>query len=296
MKVFSKSGSNPAETIPKEVFKDYFTLEKEVLVNNGDGLCFFDNGEMKGSNVNTVSGPKIFLNSMSGIRKGMEIYRNVDTAFLKQIKESGPERKIPLDFLFKEEGNGFLLSVKDEEGNSFSLPISMEKKEAEKKEMAENNVRDHLGKLGGTIYSLGGITVEWDKPYFIPASQLNEMRRRAIEGISLEREKNYKNEEFRIGKSDIPFITDNLSCEWNVANKLSEQFYKRHGVNHIEPAFELKKGKKVMTTKHCLKRYLGLCSRKGEQVKEPLYLVNEQGKKFLLRFNCGSCEMEIIEN
>ncbi len=166
---------------------------------------------------------------------------------------------------------------------------------AEKKEKAEDNLKSQLNKLGGTIFSLKDFDVQWSKPYFIPVSQLNESRRKVIEGLALKRESSYKNEEFRMEKNQVPFLTDSLSYEWNVSNKLSEQFYKRHGVKTIEPAFEIKKGKKVMTTKHCLRRYLGLCSKKGGQIKEPLYLVNEKGQKFLLRFNCGDCEMEIIE-
>ncbi|MFA5368484.1 MAG: collagenase-like protease, partial [Candidatus Paceibacterota bacterium] len=89
-----------------------------------------------------------------------------------------------------------------------------------------------------------------------------------------------------------------LSYEFNVANKLAEQFYRKHGVEKIEPAYELtkiRKNKKIMTTKHCLKYYFGYCSKekKGQLIKEPLYLINERGQKFLLKFDCAKCQMSI---
>jgi putative protease len=275
----------------KEVFDDYFVLDKEVEISNGDGLCFFDKkNNLVGSNVNTVLQEKIFLNDMIGVEKGQEIYRNTDTKFLKSIKA---ERKIPLSFLFEEEAKGFSLIVKDEDNNQGAVEIKIDKQEAEKKEKAFDAIANQLSKLGETIYIANEVKIKWKKPYFIPISYINEMRRKAVEILSLERKNNYKVEEFRIKSNEIPFIVKDLSYEWNVSNKLAKQFYKKHGVINIEPAFETKKGKKVMTTKHCLKHYFGFCPKEGKKIKEPLYLVNEKGQKFLLKFDCDSCQMEI---
>jgi collagenase-like PrtC family protease len=275
----------------KDVYDNYFVLDKEIEIHNGDGLCFFDrDNNLMGSNVNTTEKEKIFLNDMSGVIKGIDIYRNTDTEFLKNIKT---ERKIPVSLLFEEIKDGFCLTIEDNDGNQGLSKIKIEKKEAEKKEKAIENVINQLGKLGETIYISKEIKVEWKKPYFIPISQINEMRRVAIESISLERKKNHKIEDFKIGNNNVPFIVKNLSYEWNVSNRLAEQFYKKHGVANIEPAFEIKKGNKVMTTKHCLRNYLGFCPKEGKVIKEPLYLINEKGQKFLLKFNCINCQMEI---
>jgi len=275
----------------KDVFNDYFILDNDVEINNGDGLCYFDkSGNLIGSNVNVFLENKIFLNDMSGIIKGLDIYRNTDTKFLKSIKA---ERKIPLSFSFEENKQGFSLIVKDEEGNQGISEIKIDKQEAEKKEKAIENITNQLGKLGETIYIVKDIKIEWKKPYFIPISQINEMRREAIDSLSSEIKNNYKIEEFKIKDNDIPFIEKDISYEWNVSNKLAEQFYKKHGVIGIEPAFELKRGDKVMTTKHCLKNYFGFCPKEHGKVKEPLYLINEKGQKFILKFDCVNCQMEI---
>ena len=122
----------------KEVFKDSFVLDKEVEINNGDGLCFFDkNNDLIGSNVNNFSEGKIFLNDMMRIEKGQDIYRNTDARFLKNVKT---ERKIPLSILFKEEKDGFCLIAEDNDGNQGISRIKIEKKEAEKKEKARENI------------------------------------------------------------------------------------------------------------------------------------------------------------
>ena len=54
-------------------------------------------------------------------------------------------------------------------------------------------------------------------------------------------------------------------------------------------------GRKVMTTKHCIKHQLGWCPKENKtvQIQEPLALVDEQGNHFPLRFNCARCEMEV---
>jgi putative protease len=275
----------------KETFKDYFVLDKEVKINNGDGICFFDkNNNLVGSNVNVVSGKKVFLNDMAGIIKGINIYRNADVEFLKSIKA---ERRIPLNFLFKENKEGFSLMAEDDDGNRGISEIKTDKEEAENKERAFENIVKQVGKLGETIYMVKDIKVEWTKPYFIPLSQINEMRRKAIDNFSLKRKNNYQRKVFNFKKNKNPFILDNLSYESNVSNKLAEQFYKKHGVVNIDPAFEIRKGERVMTTKHCLKHYFGFCSKDGKAIKDPLYLINEKGQKFLLNFNCNDCQMEV---
>jgi hypothetical protein len=69
-------------------------------------------------------------------------------------------------------------------------------------------------------------------------------------------------------------------------------------VEAIEPAAESGldlHGQKVMTTKHCLRYQLNACPRQPNPVKlkEPLYLVDEQGIEYPLRFNCAECVMEV---
>jgi putative protease len=286
--------------IAKDISKTSFVLDGKEKISNGDGLCFFDKqGNLTGSNVNKVERQKIFLNEMNGLSAGTKIYRNFDIQFNKQIKSGAPKRTIPVVLIFSEIDNGFNLMAEDEEGNKVRLDFLIEKQEAQNKEAAERAVISQFSKTGETIFSAKEIKLQWAKPYFLPVSLLNEMRRKILKMLLAERIKNHKIECFELNKNQASFGEKELNYEYNVANQLARGFYEKHGVQKIEPAFELikeRKGKKVMTTKHCLRHYFGYCTKEGRagEIKEPLYLVNEKGQKFLLRFDCSKCQMEVL--
>ena len=79
----------------------------------------------------------------------------------------------------------------------------------------------------------------------------------------------------------------------NVLNEFAKEFYEKHGCKITEMALEHCKtsgmGKVAMTTKHCLKYAFNMCKS-----PKKLYLIDEKGKRYELRFNCQDCEMEII--
>ncbi|MFA5087313.1 MAG: U32 family peptidase [Candidatus Paceibacterota bacterium] len=283
----------------EKVFKDYFILDTQEKISNGDGLCFINKqGDLTGSNVNKVAGNEIFLNNMDGLYVGAEIFRNFDIQFGKQLKTGKPKRLIPVIMSIFETKKGFGVIAKDEEGNEALFEIEAIKEVAENAEKAKEVIISQLSKSGETIFSAAKVEINFDKMFFIKMSVLNEMRRKVLEILLEKRKQNYQKETFKLPDSKELFPEKKLAYEYNVANKLAEQFYKEHGVEEIEPAFELlkeRKGKKVMTTKHCLRHYFGYCAKenKGGEIKELLYLVNERGQKFLLKFDCTKCQMSI---
>jgi len=281
----------------KNKFKKYFIIDKKHDLSPGDGLCFFDkNNDLKGSNIIKVEDDKIFLNNEQNLRVGDKIYRNFDIKFDKLIKqEDFIQRKIGLNFSVQETQKGLHVLVKDESENFVSSEIMLDKKYAENKDLAFKNIKNQFSKLGNTNFYLKNIKINFYKePLFISLSNLNQIRRDIINKLEVEIAKNYQNEKSCLNKDNKDsFYLDKLSYEFNVSNKLAQKFYKDHGVLEIEPAFEIKGGDKLMTTKHCLKNYLGFCGKKG--LKEPLYLINEKKQKFLLKFNCEKCQMEIYK-
>jgi hypothetical protein len=56
------------------------------------------------------------------------------------------------------------------------------------------------------------------------------------------------------------------------------------------------RGRTVMTTKYCLRFEMGICPGKPGPSKSslPWMLVDEEGRKFKLRFDCVNCRMEIF--
>ena len=88
-----------------------------------------------------------------------------------------------------------------------------------------------------------------------------------------------------------------LTAEENVTNRLAEAFYRQHGVERVEKAFELspRTGVPLMFTKHCLRYSMGWCPvhQKGQSpYKEPYYL-RYKDTLLRLRFRCDECRMEI---
>ncbi len=124
------------------------------------------------------------------------------------------------------------------------------------------------------------------------------MRRSVSDKLTEIREQNRPIARKSIVGNSFPYPTQELSYSGNVLNAKAKAFYERHGVIRIMPAAESginMEGKTVMTSKYCLRYQLGYCSKfgKAQNFKEPLYLTDEDGRKFRLEFDCDSCEMRL---
>src|SRR5690606_22020161 len=63
------------------------------------------------------------------------------------------------------------------------LPLAV----AEKRPISEELLRDQFGRLGGTLFELNAIDAQLSGPVIVPMSELNRMRRRAVELLEAER-------------------------------------------------------------------------------------------------------------
>jgi putative protease len=285
------------------VKRNAIELENGHLLNNGDGLCFINKkGELEGFRLNTVQtlGNQktafCFPDTMPVIESGTLIYRNQDQAFEKILNGKTADRRVGVKMNFAETANGFKLSITSEENETATLAVEYEKQLASKPENVETNIRQQFSKLGNSIYELLHLEIKLENTWFFPASVLSEWRRQAIEKLDKVRANNYVRELPRKAvHSDFPI--KQLTYLGNVTNKNAEAFYREHGVESIQPGFEIKhqQGVPLMFTKHCIKYEMGWCPREGykEKVNEPFFLTHK-GQKFELRFDCKKCEMEVI--
>jgi len=277
-----------------------FEVDKQIEIHPGDGLCFLDDQRnLRGTVVNQVSGRWITPNNMEGMAKGTQIFRNHDHEFLSLLEKSKPERKIAVHIQVNETDNGFMVVTSDEDGNMGSVEIQTSKEFAQKPEQARENIIKQLCKLGATEFAADQVQINFSRPYFLPLSLINELRRQAVDELVQDRRSKRPVLEGCILRNTVPFPERELSFNGNVLNRKAAAFYYRHGVSSIEPAAESGlnlHGRKVMTTKLCLKYQLGACTKqkRTQKLNEPLVLVNEQGQRFSLRFNCKDCEMEIL--
>ena len=276
------------------------TLDGTMPLHNGDGLCFFDvSGSLQGTVVTSVRGQAITAESPAGIQKGTRIYRNHDHAFLSQLSKARPRRKIAVRLRLSETPSGFALRATDEDGMAATGTVDHEQVRAEKPQRALDSVHRQLFKMGGTEFTCAGLEIDWQKPYFVPLSVLNALRRDTLARLALTRKENRPVFDRTVIKNDAPYPQPELSYAGNVLNRRAEAFYRRHGVTQIEPAAESGRdmqGRQVMRTRYCIRDQLGLCRRDtaGAVLREPLYLVDEDGHRYPLRFDCDSCEMRIF--
>jgi collagenase-like PrtC family protease len=276
-----------------------FTLDADVELHSGDGICFFGaERDLQGTLVNAARGRSVTPQEIAGIREGTRIYRNYDHAFLKRLHASRAERKIAVRLALEETRAGFALTATDEDGNVAVGELMWEKTLAKRPEQALSTAKKQLRKTGDTAFACEGVEIAWDAPYFLPVSALNYLRRETLEKLAAERIRNRPADRTTIRKNDTPYPEKTLSYLGNVLNQEAVAFYRRHGVEEIAPAAESgldMRGRRVMRARYCLKHQLGLCPRENDAppLKEPLYLVDEGGHRYRLRFDCAACEMEV---
>jgi 23S rRNA 5-hydroxycytidine C2501 synthase len=289
------------------VGKDYFEVDTNTELHNGDGVCFFDvHKELVGLRVNTVDGKKLYPNEMPmDMRNNMMVYRNRDQAFMRLLEKDSATRKIGLEMIFAETSDGFTLSVTDESGVSATVQCVAEKQRADNVEKAEISLRDNLSKLGNTDFTANEIYLQTTQTWFVPASVVNNLRRDAIEQLQMARQAAYQRPPSRAAaEPPAIFPEDTLSYLANVYNQKTRAFYQKHGVKLIAKAYEANEelGEvPVMITKHCLRFSHGLCPKEAKGVigvqgtvtAEPMTLITGNDR-YTLKFDCKPCEMHVM--
>lgn len=278
----------------KKIGKDYFEIVSNLSINPQDGLCFFDNDELNGCLVNKVEGNKIYPNKMPKIILGTDIYRNFDSEFEKILKTSKTCRKLSVNIYFN------LNNIKaiDECGNSTEIEYNFEEFAQNEEKMAANIITQ-LKKSGESYYLVDEVKIQARKLPFLPISKLNELRRELLYKLDKNRsdilDRQPKENQIQVNIADNKGLFENnliVDYRANILNKSAKEFYEKHGYKVAEMALESGENcnpKTAMITKHCLKYAFNMCKSPKQ-----LYLIDEKGKRYELKFNCDKCEMEII--
>ena len=278
---------------------NYFELEDDSIpLHNGDGICFFeDGGELGGTVVNRVEGARIYPQKMDMIGDGAVIFRNSDHVFTKSLETVPATRKIAIRLVLKETPDGIELKIGDEDGNEATSAIKTNKDAAQNPELARQNITKQLSKFGDTIFECENVAVDMKQDYFFAASVLNQLRRDAAAAMLETRVFNRpKPQRSQPPRKSAVYPQKELDYTGNVLNEKAKEFYLEHGVEKITPAAESgldMKGCKVMTTKYCIRKQLGICA--GKDNTAPLFLSDGNGNRFRLIFRCGDCGMDIFK-
>jgi len=279
----------------KEIRGDSFNVAGVARFANGDGLCFQNEArQLEGFRANRVEGNRIFPYKMPpGLRPGMRLYRNNDQEFERLLSGQSARRKIPVSLSLRAVEGGFELSASlSNRSLSLSkgvfLPMTHQKAQ---KSPRENLVRQ-LTKLGDTIYECQEIDIPADFDYFIPNSQLSELRRSLVEKLTASQGDGSFVRSADLTKEPSPCEAYPYPYLYNISNRLSADFYGAE-----KTAYELKGGEgPIMQCRHCIRYSLGYCVKHGgkrPQWREPLSLVLGDGRRFRLAFDCNHCQMNV---
>ena len=278
------------------VARNFFTVTGEKAFANGDGACFIGkDGKLHGFRINSVEGNRILPHKMPQLQPGDIIYRNYDCDFERELSRPDVARRLSIDIIFGEDSNGFTLGATDELGTTATIRSEFTRERAKRSQ--KENIINQLSKLGNTPFEAGNITIELSDDWFVPSSLLSEMRRQLCDELILQQKRNYSRETMNECLDSARFPLKELDYRGNVSNSLARKFYKKFGVEKISPSFEQAPVKgTLMFCKHCIKQSLGWCTKEGGRppYREPFYLVNGDGSRFRLSFDCKECIMHVI--
>lgn len=282
----------------KEVRGNYITVAGVKAFNNGDGVCFIDEqGRLQGFRINRADGNKLYPQEMPRIQPRTVLYRNSDREFERVLSRKSSDRKIGISVLLAGNNFGFSLTLTDEDDNSITLTLPHEKEEAQTPQT--DHIKNQLGKLGNTPFEAGSIDIAFAGNWFLPASVLSGFRRQAVEKLIEARKITYRRELAVLKPTTHSYSQTALTYLGNVANSKAASFYRNHGVNRIDPAYETEKvaDAALMFCRHCLKHSMGWCAvyQNGcPPYREPFYLQTTDGKRFRLSFDCKNCQMKVF--
>jgi 23S rRNA 5-hydroxycytidine C2501 synthase len=268
-------------------------------IKNGDGLCFFTKGrKLSGFRVERVENSRIFPNTMKDLAAGVRLYRNRDNELNRLLNKVSSCRKIYVELDFQHDGDTVRLAARDEDGNKAELTYDMSYEKPRDPSMAREQIEKHITSTGNTPFKAIKINIS-RRIGFYSLSFLNSIRRNVLAELARIRLERYPRETMAFIPNNFPYPEKQVDFRANVFNEHARDFYKRHGAEVAEPAFEIlpeKTGREVMKAKYCLLYELDACLKSGRsrrRLKEPLR-ISDGHHAYLLKFDCEACRMSLI--
>ncbi|MDI9330077.1 MAG: U32 family peptidase [Alphaproteobacteria bacterium] len=302
----------------EQVVADHVLLHTEdpqAVLHNGDGLCYLTlQNDLVGLPINRAEPagdglwrlwPKDPLDNYPELRSGLRVNRNRDMAWVRVLNKKSANRRIGVWMRLSATDDGLKLTLTDEVGHEASADIHLLWQAPQDADAGHDKLSQGLARLGDTVFTPIDIQIDLQRPWFVPPSQLNRLRRDAVAALELARLHALP----RLPRAapiepPAPYPEDSLSYLANVYNHPARDFYARHGVQVIDSAYESHEETgevSLMITKHCVRYSLSLCPKQAKGVTgvqgtvkaEPMQLINGK-EKLTLRFDCKPCEMHVV--
>ena len=298
---------------------NWFEIEANEAMANGDGLNYMKKREVMGIHANTVErmssnengttwriSPDEKIADLSGLQVGLSVNRNRDQRWEQGLTKKSAERRVPVWLTLSDtDGSGLQLTMHDEDGVTSQVHSLLTLLPAQQADKAEAALRDSLAKLGNTMFEAVQLNLSLRQPWFVPAATINALRRDAVAAHEAARAAAWQRPPRTPAQQPLAAYPETtLSYLANVYNSKARSFYEKHGVQLIAAAYEAHEEAgevSLMITKHCLRFSFNLCPKQAKgvtgvqgQVKaEPMTLVTGE-ESYTLKFDCKPCEMHII--
>jgi len=296
-----------------KVGPDWFEMEASEDLHNGDGLNYQHKREVIGVPVNVAARqgavwrvePNVVVSQLPGFKPGTAINRNGDHAWELALQRHSAERQIGVSLCLTGNAESLTLRLTDEDGVAASATIETAGELARQPEKAREKLKEQIAKLGGTLFRADAVEVDLQQVPFLPASQINALRREAVAQLEAARIKAHVRLPRKAAvEPPVPYPEATLSYLANVYNEAARRFYAKHGVQLIDAAYEAHEEAgevSLMITKHCLRFSYNLCPKQAKGVTgvqgqvraEPMTLVSGK-ERYTLTFDCRACEMHVM--
>ncbi len=190
-------GTELGTVVDYEPLKKLVSIKLDAPLRTGDGIGIGDAG---------VIARKIFIENRmvtaanpgsmvripfdGDVARGDAVFKTYDSRLMAAL-ETGNFKKIPLKIAIKAKiGEPVELGINDGE-NEIAVQGEVVNR-AEKKPISRQSIAEQLMKLGSTFYEAHEVTFDIDENIFIPVSELNELRRRAVAELEKERAQKWK--------------------------------------------------------------------------------------------------------
>jgi putative protease len=183
----------------EKILRDGVAVNLVAPLKLGDGLVFdagHPEAKEEGGRVYEIRNPKAEGRSaeihfgygdidFSRVHVGDKIWKTDDPELDKRLRQTfagdAPRFQRPIEMeVHGLAGKPLTVIVRDESGNVVKVESTMPLAKAEKLPLSEEKLRDQLGRLGGTPFSLGTLKNFLSGEVLLPVSELNRLRREAV--------------------------------------------------------------------------------------------------------------------
>lgn len=273
---------------------------KGLVLHNGDGFSFVaENGTVTGFRGDVCEGLSIRCKSIPALFTGAKLFRNIDSVFEKEIERQSCKREIGVSTsvsFYENNGNWTLTAAaQTEDGREIMEKFDAGTQTAANPERIIQMLRSQLCKSAGIFrFSIESAPADGPVP-FMTAAFMNSVRRTLAERLdSLPVLKRVLLCRKPQPAERAEYSAVEASYKNNISNSLAESVYRKAGAEITGKAYELshRKDAELMRTRYCIRYETGICPKHHHAKGGPLYLLNN-GRRFVLNFDCKRCEMTV---